>query len=325
MRFRSLVAYAGVLIATTSIVSPVHAQSQATQPADPGTPVPVPGGVTPVPPPGAPDAAAPKAASGPDPVVAKVDQQEIHMSDMSEAAQMLPDNMRQMPPNVLYPMLLDQLIDRDALVVAARKQGLENDPQVKRDMQRAMDTALQNALIKRDVGPTITEQAIHARYDATIAGKPGETQVDARHILLNSKAEAEKVIAELNAGADFATLAKKYSTDPAGAQGGDLGFFKKDEMLPEFSDAAFALKPGEYTKTPVQTRYGWHVIQAVSRRQAAQPTYEEARDQLRQKMIEEGLQKVIGAARSEVTIVRFNPDGSAQRALDLAEPPPAKN
>jgi peptidyl-prolyl cis-trans isomerase C len=262
-----------------------------------------------------------------DPVVAKVDGHEIHVSDLSEAAQALPDNMRQMPPTMLYPMLLDQLIDRDALVISAKKQGLEDDPLVKRELQRAADTTLQNALIKRDVGPTITEAAIHARYDATIAGKPGEEEVDARHILLKTKAEADKVITELKGGADFAALAKKYSTDPAGAQGGDLGFFKKDDMLPEFSAAAFALKPGEYTQAPVQTRYGWHVIEAVARRQANPPTYEEAHDQLRQKMIEEGLQKVIGAAKVGVTIVRFNPDGSPLRATDAAEPPspPAKN
>jgi len=274
-----------------------------------------------------PPAAAPGPVTAPDPVIAKVGSDDIHMSELSEAAQALPDSMRQMPPNVLYPMLLDQLIDRDALVISAKKQGLDNDPQVKRDIERAVDTTLQNALIKRDVGPTITEAAIHARYDATIAGKPGETEVDARHILLKTKDEADKVITELKGGADFATLAKKYSTDPAGTQGGDLGFFKKDDMLPEFSATAFALKPGEYTQTPVQTRYGWHVIEVVARRQANPPTYEEAHDQLRQKMIEEGLQKVIGAARVGVTIVRFNPDGSSLRATDAAEPPPppAKN
>jgi peptidyl-prolyl cis-trans isomerase C len=294
MRKSALVALALVLACSTGLAPPARAQS-------------TPAGAEP--------------AGKPDPVVAKVGAHDIHLSDVSEAAQALPEQMRQMPQNVLFPMLLDQLIDRDAIVAAARKQGLENDPAVKKDLQRAEDTTLQNALIKREVGPTITEAAIHARYDATIAGKPGETEVNARHILVASKAEAEKVIAELKAGADFATLAKKYSTDPAGAQGGDLGFFKKDDMLPEFSAAAFALKPGEYTETPVQTRYGWHVIQVVTRKQADPPTYQEAHDQLRQKMIEEGLQKVIGAAKSGLTIVRFNSDGSPLRATDTAEPP----
>jgi peptidyl-prolyl cis-trans isomerase C len=293
MRYTSLVVFA-LALASTALSSP----------AWPQTPTP-------------PDAAKP------DPVVAKVGPHDIHLSDVSDAAQSLPEQMRQMPPNVLFPMLLDQLIDRDAIVMAARKQGLENDPAVKKDLQRAEDTTLQNALIKRDVGPTITEAAIHARYDATIAGKPGETEVQARHILVASKPEAEKIIAELKGGGDFVTLAKKYSTDPAGANGGDLGFFKKDDMLPEFSAAAFALKPGEYTQEPVQTRYGWHVIEAVARKQADPPTYQEAHDQLRQKMIEEGLHKVIAAARDSLTIVRFNSDGSPLRTTDNAEPPPA--
>jgi peptidyl-prolyl cis-trans isomerase C len=317
MKFPNVAAFALMLAATSCLPSLARSQTA------PGTPVPVPGGATEAAPSGAADLSGPSGAGKPDPVVATVNGRDIHLSDVSDAAQALPEQMRQMPPSVLFPMLLDQLVDREALVVSARKQGLENDPVVKRELQRADDTTLQNALIKRDVGPTITEPAIRARYDATIAGKPGEAEVDARHILVGTKAEAEKVIAELKAGADFATLAKKYSTDPAGAQGGDLGFFKKDDMLPEFSAAAFALKPGDYTQTPVQTRYGWHVIQSVARRQAAPPTFEEAPDQLRQKMIEEGLQKVIGAARAGVTVVRFNPDGSPLRPTDGAEPPPA--
>jgi peptidyl-prolyl cis-trans isomerase C len=311
--FHPMAAVAVALAASTCWQAPVRAQTAPPSAAPTTTPT-------------TPGPAAGAAVPHTDPVIAKVDGQEIHVSDLNEAAQNLPENMRQMPPTMLYPMLLDQMIDRDALVIAAKKQGLQNDPLVKRDLQRAADTTLQNALIKRDVGPTIAEAAIHARYDATIAGKPGEEEVDARHILLKTKPEAEKVIAELKGGADFAELAKKYSTDPAGAQGGDLGFFKKDDMLSEFSAAAFNLKPGEYTKEPVQTRYGWHVIELVARRQANPPTFEEAHDQLRQKLIEEGLQKVIGAARGGVTIVRFNPDGSPLRSTDGAEPPPpAKN
>ena len=91
-------------------------------------------------------------------------------------------------------------------------------------------------------------------------------EVHARHILVKTEAEAKSIIDQLNKGADFAALAKKYSTDPAAASGGDLGYFSRDDMVPAFSAAAFALKPGQYTKTPVKTQFGWHVIKVVDRR-----------------------------------------------------------
>ncbi len=275
--------------------------------------------------PAAPAAAGPAPASVPqgDPVVAKVNGAEIHLSDLSALAQTLPDEARNLPPAQLYPQLLDQAIDGKALVVMARKQNLDRDPQVSRSMAVASERALQSALIAKEVGPSITEEQIKAKYDKDIAGKPGEEEVHARHILVASEDQAKKIIEQLKNGADFATLAKANSTDPGAAQGGDLGFFKATDMLPEFSVAAFALKPGEFTQTPVQTRYGWHVIKVEELRNAAAPTFEQAHDQLRQQMISDGINKVLAQARTQVKVERFNPDGSAVKATDSATPPPA--
>jgi peptidyl-prolyl cis-trans isomerase C len=267
--------------------------------------------------------AAPAATKPADPVVARVNNETVHLSDISAAAQLLPQQYRSMPTNVLYPLLVDQAIDRLAVADLARKQGLDKKPEVAHAMARAADQALQNALLAQEVNPQITEAAVHARYEKDIAGKTGEEEVHAAHILVPTEAEANKIIAELNKGADFATLAKKNSTDPGGAQGGDLGFFKRTDMLPAFADAAFALKPGQITQKPVKTQYGWHVIKVEGRRNAPPPTYAEAHDELRQKMVQEAVARVIAQARSEVTIARFNPDGSPVRATDTAQPPPA--
>jgi peptidyl-prolyl cis-trans isomerase C len=257
----------------------------------------------------------------PDPVVARVNGRDEHLSDLENLAQNLPEQLRNMPPNMLYPILIDQIIDRDLLVQEARKQGLQKDPAVKREMDDAADMALQNALINRAVAPAITDQALQAAYQKQIAGKPGEEEVHARHILVPTEAAADSVIKELQGGADFAALAKKDSTDPAAANGGDLGWFKKGDMLPEFSDAAFALKPGQFTTKPVHTRYGWHVIQVIERRTAPPPTFAEARDQLRQQAIQDAVQKEIEEARKGAQIERFNIDGTPVRATDQAEPP----
>lgn len=281
---------------------------------------------------GTPAAGTPAAGSGAtastpaaavDPVVARVGDELVHLSDLSAAAQALPENVRGMSPSVLYPLLLEQAIDRKALVLMARKQGLEKEPAVQRQLRRAEDQTLETALFARDIGPQITEAAVRARYERDIAGKPGEEEVHARHILVPTEAEARKIIAELAKGADFATLAKEHSTDPGGADGGDLGFFKKGDMVAAFADAAFAMKPGEVSKVPVKTQFGWHVIQVLARRQAKPETYEQAHDALRQKMIQEAMAALVKQAHAGVKIVRLNPDGSAPSLLDTAAPPAA--
>jgi peptidyl-prolyl cis-trans isomerase C len=279
------------------------------------------------PPPGAapasPDAASPAIGGVPpaDPVVARVNGQALHLSELEDLAQSLPPQARGLPQRVLYPILLNQLIDREALIEEARKEGLQKDPAVQHQMQTAADAALQDALISREVSPQITEAAIRARYEKEIANKPGEPEVKARQILLPTEAQADKVIAELKGGADFAALAKQYSTDPSGQQGGDLGYFKKADMLPEFSEAAFALKPGQIADKPVHSRYGWHVIQVEAVRQAPPPSFAEVHDQLRQKMIQDAVRRAILQARTDITIEMFNPDGSPMRPTDNAQPP----
>ena len=259
----------------------------------------------------------------PDPIVARVDGQEIHASDLAEAAQTLPQEMRGMPPNVNMPMLIDQLVDRKSIVILARKQKFADDPAVLRAVARATDQAMQTALLQKEISPLITDAALKARYDRDFAGKPGETEVHARHILVPDEADAKAAIAEIKAGADFATVAKARSKDPGSADGGDLGFFKQGDMVPEFAAVAFALKPGEISQTPVKSQFGWHVIKVEERRQAPPASFEESKDQIRQGIIQEGIQGIIKTAKIGLKIEIFNPDGTPKRATDAAEPPPA--
>lgn len=277
------------------------------------------GAQAPSPAPAAPSATTPAT----DPIIAKVNGEVVHLSDLQSAAKDLPPNARGLPTQTLYPMLLDQMIDGKTLVIEARSTGLDKDPEVQRQMEAASERVLQTAMLTKIVGPSITEEALHARYQADIAGKPGEDEVHARHILVDNEDLAKKIIAELKKGADFTALAKQYSKDPSADHSGDLGFFRKDEMVPEFSAAAFALQPGQISDTPVHTQFGWHVIQVLERRHAAPPTYEQAHDELRQKVIQQGIQRALVAARAKVTIEKFNLDGSTPRATDTAEPPPA--
>jgi peptidyl-prolyl cis-trans isomerase C len=261
----------------------------------------------------------------PDPVLAKVNGQPIHLSEVKAAAETLPPQARAMPPQQLYPMLLEQLVDAQALVVEAKKTGLDKDPDVQRTIRLTEDRTLASALLNKVVRPQVSEEALKARYDQEYAGKPGETEVHARHILVPDEATAKKIIADLKKGGDFAALSKQYSKDPGAAQqGGDLGFFKKTDMVPEFATVAFALKDNEVSPTPVKTQFGWHVIETLEHRTSQPPSFEQARDELRQQVAQAAVQKEVAQARGDVKVERFNPDGSTAKATDGAEPPPAK-
>lgn len=304
--------------AAAAVQDPASSATTAAAPPGPAATTP-PAGTPPATP--AATAAAPPAKPT-DPVVARVNGEEIHLSEINEAGHQLPEQYQKMPANVLYPLLVDQAIDRITMADMARKQDLAKDPLVARAMAHAEELTLQNALISREVGPQITEAAIRAEYDKTVAGKTGEEEVHARHILVSSEADAVKIIAELKKGGDFAALAKARSSDPGAATGGDLGWFKKGDMLPAFSAAAFALKPGQITDKPVHTQYGWHIIKLEGRRASPAPTFAEVHDDLRQKLIQDAVQRVLAESKVGVTIERYNPDGSPLQVPAATTPAP---
>src|SRR5690606_1806095 len=135
-----------------------------------------------------------------------------------------------------------------------------------------------------------TEPAIGARYDRFVAEFVPQQELHARHLLVETEEEAQAIIAELDAGGDVAAIAREKAADAgAGAEGGDLGFFTADQMVPEFSEAAVALAPGSHSATPVQSRFGWHVIKVEESRETTAPSLEEARpvieDQLSQELV----------------------------------------
>jgi peptidyl-prolyl cis-trans isomerase C len=260
-----------------------------------------------------PPASPPASAAAPapaNPVIATVNGVAIHMSDVQAAAQDLPAQMQQLSPQQLFPVVVNQLIDRQALLVAAKAAKLENNPQVAAAMQEAADEKLENAYIQAKVAPQVNDAAVAAAYKAQYAGKPGPEQVEARHILVKTQAEAEAIIKELNHGANFAKLAQKDSIDPGAANGGELGWFAQNEMVPAFSNAAFALKPGEYTKTPVQSQFGWHVILCEGKRTAPSPSLNDVKDQISQSLADAAIKSTLADARSKVKIQVLNANGS---------------
>ena len=265
--------------------------------------------VTPVAPPG-------------DPVVARVDGEPILLSDVMAAIRELPEELRGTPPQRLFPVLIDQLIAQRALVSAARRAGLDQDPEVRARVRRAEEQELQQALLTREIAGRVTEEIVRQAYDQQVANRPAEEEVHARHILVPTEAEARAALVELRGGAAFATVAARMSTGPGAREGGDLGFFRRADMIPEFAEAAFALQAGQLSENPVRTPFGWHVILVEERRRSTPPAFDEVREQIRQQLFEREVNATVERIRTAARVERFNPDGSAPRATDAAEPPP---
>src|ERR1700730_1936949 len=178
-------------------------------------------------------------------IVARVDGTELRLSDVEAAQQNLPPQAQKLPLDQIYPILLDRLVDGALITEAGRKQHLDQDPDLQRRLKRYQDRLVQEADLSHAIKDAQTEARLKARYQTFVEEKAGHEEVHALHILVKTDAEAKSVIAELDKGADFATLAKKYSIDPGAGSGGDLGYFGHDDMVKEFADAAFALAAGQ--------------------------------------------------------------------------------
>jgi peptidyl-prolyl cis-trans isomerase C len=269
----------------------------------------------------APAAAAPAAgAPGDDPVVARVNGTSLHRSEVINGMRGLPPQVQQQQPaEKLYAYVLDNLIATTMLSQAAHKAKVQDEPDVKRRLAMLEDQVIAQSYVEKLVEKSATDTALKARYDKFVKEAPPREEVHARHILLANEADAKAVIEELKKGGDFAKLAQEKSTDPAGkTSGGDLGYFTKEEMVPEFADTAFKLKPGEITQAPVHTQFGWHVIKVEDRRAAKPPTFDQLKPQLVRDVGREVFEKKLNELKTVAKIEVFNADGSKPGA-----PPPA--
>ena len=238
-------------------------------------------------------------------VLAKVGDTEITLADLLRLQQNLPPQYRQVPIEVLFDPLLDQAINTLLIRDAARGSEIATRPDVQERMQEAADQALAEVYLTETISAQVTDEALRARYEETVANQNTGEEAKARHILLENEEDARSVIEDLDAGADFAAVAQERSTGPSAAQGGDLGWFKAEQMVPEFSTATFALEPGTYTKDPVQSQFGWHVILLEDKRSADAPPFEQLQEQLAAEMTRELIEGHFAELRQGVEIERF--------------------
>ena len=257
-----------------------------------------------------------------DPVIAKIDGVEVTQSDLSLAIDNLDPQLAQLPDDQKKLAALSTVIDAKLIAEKARAEKIEDTKEFKDRLEFIVDRELHNAYFKKHVVDTITDADIKKRYDAEIAKLPPVEEVRARHILVKTEDEAKTVIKELGEGKDFAELAKTKSTDPNKSDGGDLGYFKKGMMVPEFEKAAFEMKKGDVSKTPIKTQFGFHVIKVEDKRNAPPPEFEQVKDQVKQIVLRDKYMEVLKATKSAAKIEIDDP--ALKKAYDEANKAPAK-
>lgn len=245
-----------------------------------------------------------EAAAEEDPVLATVNGDEIRRSEIVEAQQNLSEQYRGLPPAMIFPALLEHLIDFKLVVGEGRKANLQEDEAVKRRLARLEDEVIRDVYLARYVGEAITEETLRQRYDEFAKTVSPQEEIKARHILVAAEEEALAVIARINGGEAFEDVAKEKSIGPSAERGGDLGYFTRDQMVAEFAEAAFNLQPGEMTEAPVKTGFGWHVILVDDRRPGSPPSFEDTRDQLATEMSQEVVAELIQNLRDRAQIER---------------------
>ena len=235
-------------------------------------------------------------------VVATVGERTITNADLDQAMADMAQQFASFPEAERRARALDSLIDIHVLAGEARKAGIDKDEELARRIDLLTNRALHNGYFQSKIQPTVSDADLKARYDEEVGKAEPEQEVKARHILVKTEEEAKAIIAELDGGADFVELAKTKSTGPSGPQGGDLGYFGKGRMVPEFEQAAFALEKGAYTKEPVKSQFGFHVIKVDDKRDRALPSFDQTKERLRQLILTEKYAEAVRKGREAVGV-----------------------
>ncbi|WP_306119503.1 MULTISPECIES: peptidylprolyl isomerase [unclassified Roseitalea] len=256
------------------------------------------------------------AAPDPDAVIGTIAGEEVTNRDIAFAIGDLADQLGQVPPAQQRFAALMALIDIKLMAEGAERAEMDETEAFQARLDFLRDRALHNAYFQSEVVDEIDEEDVRARYDSEIASAPAENEIRARHILVETREDAEAVIDALEGGADFAELAAERSTGPSGPRGGDLGYFTRGRMVEPFEQAAFELDPGSFTQEPVQTDFGWHVIKVEDRRPVQPPPFEQVSQQVRSLLLRERYMDLLQDLRESAEIDINDPELKA--AYDAA-------
>ena len=253
------------------------------------------------------------------PVLAKVNGAEIRQSDVALAEEELGPSLAQMDPATKDENVLSFLIDMKIVSKAAEDKKVQDGEDFKKRLAFTRNRLLMDSLLASEGKAATTDDAMKKVYEEASKQITGEEEVHARHILVETEDEAKAVEDELKKGADFAELAKKKSKDPGASDGGDLGFFTKDQMVPEFSAVAFALEPGKISD-PVKSQFGWHVIKVEEKRKRKAPDFDQVKSQIETYVTRKAQADYVGKLREAAKIERMDKPRTPPRPIPRPMP-----
>jgi len=251
-----------------------------------------------------------------DPLVAKVNGVEVHQSDLTVAEDEA-GQIPQMSPEAKQDYLVQFVADMILVSKAAQDKKLGDSADFKRKLEFARKKLLMEGLLQSVGKEAVTNEAMHQVYDEAVKQIAEEKEVHARHILFRAPSGDDKaakeaedkvkaVIVRLKKGEDFAKVAAEVTEDPSGkANGGDLGYFTKEQMVPEFSDAAFKLETGQISD-PVKTQFGWHVIKVEDKRTKQAPKFEDVKPQIENFVVRKAQAELVTKLRADAKIERMD-------------------
>ncbi len=263
-------------------------------------------------------ATAPKMDVTADTVLATVNGQDITMGHVIATRAALPEQYQALPDQVLLEGIVEQLIQQTLLAQAMGEISHRTELELE-NQRRAL---IAGEKLDEVMANAVTQEALQKLYDETYANAEPVTEYNASHILVDSKEEAEKLIKELNDGADFAELAKKNSKGPSGPNGGELGWFSQGMMVEPFEKAVMAMEPGAVSQEPVQTQFGWHVIKLNETREKAAPPLEQVKDELAHKLKDNAVEAAVAKLLESADVKRTDLsaiDPSVLRQDDLIQ------
>ncbi len=254
----------------------------------------------------------PLSAKADDAVVARVNGVDIKQSDLDFAASEVGPRLANYSPEDRRKVLLQYVIENELMAEAGQKDGLDKQATFPARVKYHDRRALRDAFFDTSIVGAVSQDAAKKIYDEKIATMKPQQEIHARHILVATEDEAKKVKQRLENGEDFATVAKEVSKD-AGAEGGDLGFFTRGQMLKPFEDAAFALEVGQISD-PVQTQFGWHIIKVEEKRDQPLPTFDQVKDAITAQLVQQKAQEVVTGLRDAAKIEVVDPE--LKKAMD---------
>lgn len=248
------------------------------------------------------------AAGAEEKVMATVNGKALTEADLALAEIEVGGDLGNLPPATKRRVLVEYLIETSLFAAAAEQEKLSSGPEFDKRLAYWRQRALRDAFFDKAVRGAVSDGEAKAYYESQVKALPAEEEVQARHILVDTEAKAKELAEKVTKGEDFAKLATENTNDGASrADGGMLGYFGKGQMVPEFEQAAFSLKPGEISK-PVQSQFGWHIIKVEDRRQRPPPSYDEVKDRILGSMIQAKAQEVATGLRASAQIEYLDPE-----------------